>query len=319
LDFVPVGKGKRVVVSISGKNFSPQIGVLIDGIPLVHALGLAQPLIRDDSAAGRATADDLKDAEIKGRIERIDTEKIIFSFKMPPEYQGTPTITLIAPGRGTDINLLPLEINNNRTPNMTLNKFPTKMFGHSSGPSDFRIDRVKVFRSRTAGNLIAQVSGSGFVNNGAGLPQVFVNGDLQLSPQFRSPTLMTVEFSIPSDESIKVTMVSQNTDPKKVETIESDATPNPALLSIADVEVITYEAATDDEPNATLVVKITGTGFNDNLGASVGGKAIEVAVKSATEAILTIPDPKAASVVTLADNVTHQRVKVVVTRKSKPK
>ena len=78
-------------------------------------------------------------------------------------------------------------------------------------------------------------------------------------------------------------------------------------MSVADVEVITYEAATDEEPNATLVVKITGNGFSDNLSASVGGKALEVAVKSATEAILTIPDPKAASIVTLEDDVTHQR------------
>jgi hypothetical protein len=90
-------------------------------------------------------------------------------------------------------------------------------------------------------------------------------------------------------------------------------------LSIADVEVITYEVATEDEPNAMLVVKITGSGFSDDLSASVGGKALEVAVKSATEAVLTIPDPKAASIVTLKDDVTDQKVKVVVTRKSKPK
>ncbi len=67
----------------SGKNFSPQIGVLINGVPLVHSIGLAQPLIRDDSETGRRTADDLKDVEINDRIERIDTNKIIFSFKMP--------------------------------------------------------------------------------------------------------------------------------------------------------------------------------------------------------------------------------------------
>lgn len=128
---------------------------------------------------------------------------------------------------------------------------------------------------------------------------------------------MTVEFPIPTDETIKVTMVSQNADPKKVETIESDAIPNPALLSVADVEVISYEPATEDEPNATLVVKITGTGFNDNLQASIGGKALEVAVKSATEAVLTIPDPKAASIVILEDAITKKKVKVVVTRQSK--
>jgi subtilisin-like proprotein convertase family protein len=314
INFQPVGKGKRVVVAISGKNFSPQIGVLINGVPLVHALGLAQPLIRDDSAAGRATADELKDAEVNGRIERIDTEKIIFSFKMPPEYQGTPTITLIAPGRGTDLNLLPLEIN--RVPNMTLDKFPKKMFGHSSGPSDFRIDRVKVFRSRTPGNLTAQVSGAGFGNNAAELPQILVNGTSDsTTPKHISPTLLTVEFPIPADETVRVTLVS-----KKGETVESDSVSNPAsFLSVTDVEVVSYEPATEDDPNSALVVKITGTGFTDSLKATFGEKTLDVAVRSATEAVIAIPDPKAASIVTLEDTVTKQKVKIVATRKSKPK
>jgi len=318
IDFQPVAKGKRIVVAIRGKNFSPQIGVLINGVPLVQSIGVAQPLIRDDSATGRATADELKDVEIPGSVERIDADKVLFSFRMPADFQGTPTITLIAPGRATDINLLP-NVDINELHGVKLAEYPRKMFGHGPGPDPFRIDKVKVFRSLTSGNLIAQVIGAGFTNNGAGLPLVFVNGNVQANPQFRSPTLMTVEFKIPSDETIKVTLVSQNADPKKIETIESDATANPARLSIADVEVITYEVATEDEPNAMLVVKITGSGFSDDLSASVGGKALEVAVKSATEAVLTIPDPKATSIVTLKDDVTDQKVKVVVTRKSKPK
>lgn len=314
LDFVPVGKGKRVVVSISGKNFSPQIGVLIDGIPLVHALGLAQPLIRDDSDAGRVTEDELKEAEIKGRIERIDSEKIIFSFKMPPDYQGTPTVTLIAPGRGHDLNSLPLEIN--RTPNITLDKFPKKMFGHTSGPSDFRIDKIQVFRGRTPGMLTAQVNGAGFGNVAAELPQVLVNGSSDSTkPRYISATLLTVEFAIPPDDKVKVTLVS-----KKGETAESDSVANPAsFLSISDVEVVSYDPPTEDDPTSALVVKVTGTGFTDNLKATFGEKTLEVAVRSATEAVIAIPDPKAASIVTLEDTVTKQKVKVIVTRRSKPK
>jgi len=317
INFQHVAKGKRIVVSISGKNFSPQIGALINGVPLIHSIGLAQPLIRDDSATGRATADEFKDSEVPGRIERIDANKVLLTFKMPPDFQGTPTITLIAPGRATDINFLP-NVDVNEARDTRLVNYPTKMFGHGPGAAAFRIDKVKVFRSPAAGRLTAQVIGAGFVDYGVGLPLVFVNGSLQARPQFRSPTLLTVEFLKPADETIKVTLMSRKLVATESETIESDAVPNPALLSIAQVEVVIYEAATEDEATATLVVKITGTGFNDNLSASVGGKAIEVAVKSATEAVLTIPDPKAASVVTLEDDLTHQRVKVVVTRKTKP-
>lgn len=317
INFQNVAKGKRIVVSISGKNFSPQIGALINGFPLLHSIGLAQPFIRDDSATGRATADEFKDTEVPGRIERIDANKVLLTFKMPPDFQGTPTITLIAPGRAKDINFLP-NVDVNEVPDTRLVDYPKKMFGHGPPPAAFRIDKVKVFRSPAVGRLTAQVIGAGFVDDGVGLPLVFVNGSLQARPQFRSPTLLTVEFLKPADETIKVTLMSRKLVPTESETIESDAVPNPALLSIAHVEVVIYEAATEDEPTATLVVKITGTGFNDNLSASVGGKAIEVAVKSATEAVLTIPDPKAASVVTLEDDVTHQRAKVVVTRKAKP-
>ena len=149
---------------------------------------------------------------------------------------------------------------------------------------------------------------------------MLVNGTPTTRVSFESATLLTIAFPRLADETIKVTLVSQAAvPPQDVKTIESEAVANPVFLSIANVEVITYEAATEDELTATLVVKITGTGFSDNLQASVGGKAIEVAVKSATEAILTIPDPTAASVVTLEDNITRQRVKVVVARKSKPK
>ena len=46
ISYQSVPKGKRIVVLISGQNFSSQIGVLINGVPLPHSIGLAQPLIR---------------------------------------------------------------------------------------------------------------------------------------------------------------------------------------------------------------------------------------------------------------------------------
>ena len=313
IDFQGVAKGKQVVVAIRGKNFSPQMGALINGVPLVQSIGLAQPLIRDDSAAGRATADELKDVEIPGRIERIDFDKILLTFKMPPDFQGTPTIMLIAPGRATDINLLP-HVGVNEISDTRLADYPRKMFGHGPGPDPFRIDKIKLFRSRTAGKLMAQVSGAGFGSAAAELPQVLVNGSSE-TPTYVSATLLTVEFPIPPDETVRVTLVS-----KKGDTVESDSVANPAsFLSVSNVEVVSYEPPSEDDPTSALVVKVTGTGFTDNLKATFGEKTLEVAVRSATEAVIAIPDPKAASMVTLEDTVTKQKVKVIVTRRSKPK
>ena len=112
------------------------------------------------------------------------------------------------------------------------------------------------------------------------------------------------------DPSIRVTLVSRDAANKVV---EAEPVANPGFLSVSDVDLLVYEAATEDEP-AMVVVKITGTGFTDGLMADIA----DVSVKSATEAILTISNPKAAAVVTLTDQSTNQQVKVVVTRKSKP-
>lgn len=316
LSFQPVGKGKRIVVLISGSNFSSQIGVLINGVPLTQSIGLAQPLIRDDSKAGAEAAKDADGEKIHGHVERIDANKIVASFEMPPDFKGTPTITLIAPGRAVDLNWIPhLAINENL--DTRLIDYPTEMFGHSPSPSGFRIDSVRVFRGRTYGTLTALINGAGFLNTGTSPPspavaRVIVNGNWPAHVTFESQSLLRVEFPVPSDETIRFTLVSLNDDPKKVGTIESDAVANPARLSVSGFEIITYEPATEDEP-ATLVVKINGTGFTDKLRASVG----ELAVKSATEALLTLKDPKAAAIVTLTDDVTGQTVKTVITCKTR--
>jgi hypothetical protein len=316
LSFQPVDKGKRIVVLISGSNFSSQIGVLINGVPLTQSIGLAQPLIRDDSKAGADAAKDAGTENIHGRVERIDPNKIVASFEMPPDFKGTPTITLIAPGRAVDLNWLKLDGINDKQ-NIKLVDYPVEMFGHSPSPSGFRIDNVRVFRGRTYGTLTALINGAGFLDTSSSPPspavaRVIVNGNWPGHVTFESQSLLRVEFPVPSDETIKFTLVSLNTDPKKVETIESDAVANPARLSVSGFEIITYEPVTEDEP-ATLVVKINGTGFTDKLRASVG----ELAVKSATEAILTLKNPKAAAVVTLTDDVTGQTVKTVITRKTR--
>jgi hypothetical protein len=128
---------------------------------------------------------------------------------------------------------------------------------------------------------------------------------------------MSLDFPVPSDEKIRVTIIQPDdpntTTESEEKTIASDPIANPARLRITDVEVVSYEAATEESP-AVIVVRIQGTGFSDDLKASVG----EIAVKSATEAILTIPNPEAAAVVIITDEQTGQRVKTIVTRKTKP-
>lgn len=310
LEYEPAPKGEQVVLLVYGRNFPAQIGMMVDGVPLAHSIGVAQPLIRDDSTAFEQAREDLRDARVNGRIERIDSNQLVAIFDRPHGKDGTqPVITLTAPGKAKNLNNLRLRINGR--PRALLNDGVSDLlFGQRATPKpDFRIDEVLVSRSRTPGHLTAAISGAGFAY---GQP-VFVNGSTPSRVAVDAPTFMRVEFRVPADETIRIKLVAPDPDPSKTKTAQSNAVANPALLRIMDVVIVSYDEATDEE-EATLVVRIEGSGFTEELRSSVG----ELAVKSAAEAILKITDPEAAAIVTLTDRQTGQQVKTVVTRKTQP-
>ena len=159
--------------------------------------------------------------------------------------------------------------------------------------------------------MTALLTGAGFENGQRG----FVNG-VAHNAVAESSALMRIRFPVLSDEMIRVNIVRPaSAGPPLVpeQTIASDPVPNPARLRVNSVTVVSYDAGSEDEP-ATLVVKIEGSGFTDDLRTSLG----ELAVKSATEAILKLTDPEAAVVVTLTDRATGQTVTTIITRKTSP-
>jgi len=317
IDYQPVGKGKQIVVLISGQNFSSQIGVLINGIPLRHSIGLAQPLIRDDSTAGRLTEEDFKESEIQGHIERVDTNKIVFAFKMPADFEGTPTITLVAPGKAIDLNWLTnISINDDREPATLASAnanscgarpttgcvhLATPMFS-GDPPPEFRIDRVEAFRN-PGRQMNVLITGSGF----NGVQTVFVNGYPQSTASIISPTLISAtNILAPLDDNVQVTLVAGH------KTLNAAAVANPLQLKIDKVTVVSYEEAGKGK-SGVLVVKIEGRGFTRDLLSSP--RKVRLNVASSTEAFLTIPNPNQTEIVTLRDRSTNISVSTVVGRK----
>src|SRR5215217_3297310 len=134
--------GDYTTVSVRGNNFSSQMGVLIDGVPLFPTVGLAQLQLMPRKPAVNGVepplaSECLGTTGICGRYERVDSEQIVFSFKMPAEYKGTPTITLIAPGKSLDLNSLPnLRINGDS--NVNLRRDASTMFGEGLTITDFQ-------------------------------------------------------------------------------------------------------------------------------------------------------------------------------------
>ncbi len=322
ISYQPVDKGKRIVVSIGGDNFSSQMGVLINGVPLIPAIGLAQPLIRDDSKVFEATSKDFEKETIHGQIERVDSNRIVLSFKMPDDFEDTPTITLIAPGRAVDINwfddiaingkfpatLLPIHDKDCKKVPQPANcvTIAARMFNGEQIPErpPFRIDGIEAFRGDN-GKVSVVVTGAGFDSAST---KTFVNGiDKTASNPVQSKSLIVInDLDAMTSEKIQVTLANAD------KTIKSALIPNPAYLKVDKVTVVSYEGA-NGKKQAVLVVRLDGTGFPSGLISP--NKKVIVTVTSSTEAYLRIQDPDAAEVVTLKDPVTKVTINTVVTRK----
>lgn len=228
LYYRPVAKGERIVVSVYGYNFSDLTGVLVNGSPLTHAIGLAQPLILDDSTAGTTAAKEYKDEKFKGRIERVDSNQLVFSFEPPLNFSGTPDIVLIAPGKAINLKQL-----NNLHINGLVNTSLTDSIPMFDARPTFRIDNVELFLTGTGERLTAVVSGAGF-RNAAGTPavgQVLVNGQVVRLADYsiESSNLIRIEFVAPLDNRIRIVLISNNPNPDLVKTISSEPVPKPKV------------------------------------------------------------------------------------------
>jgi len=104
--YTPVKKGEFVTVVIKGDYFSPQVSVLIDGVPLPKALSLGF------NATSDALADASSTSGIKGQFELASSRELILKFSMSDKYIGTPNITLVTPERSASINYYPLSVLN---------------------------------------------------------------------------------------------------------------------------------------------------------------------------------------------------------------
>jgi hypothetical protein len=297
-----VDKGERIVVSVQGYNFSAQTGVLINGSPLTHAIGLAQPLIRDDSITGARTAEDLKGEKVRGRIERIDSEQIVFSFEMPANFTGTPTITLVAPGKSIDLNGLSMQINGHgsTTLNALLTTNPADPMFRLDPDPDVQIDGIEAFRSPDGRLVRVVVSGKGF----AATQPIFVNGVRVPPNAVVSSTLLRAEIPATEDETMQLVLSADNS------TVKSKAVSNPAHLRINNVTLVSYEPATRLSPVAVLIVKLEGSGFSEWLAPSVGN----LTQVSSSEALLQIENPAAVTPLVLRDQRTGFTARTVITR-----
>lgn len=105
ISYAPVKKGKRVTAVIDGNYFSPQVGIMVNGVPLEPVLSISRIAGADEEA-------DVQSADgVVGEYEVTNSRQIVLSFTMGDSYVGTPTITFTSPEKSTPINFFDLNIN----------------------------------------------------------------------------------------------------------------------------------------------------------------------------------------------------------------
>lgn len=106
INYVPVRKGRRVTVVIEGNYFSPQLGIMVNGVPLEPALSITR------IAGASAEETDVQSGDgIAGEYEVTSSRQIVLSFTLGDSYVGTPTITFTSPEKSTPINFFNIDIN----------------------------------------------------------------------------------------------------------------------------------------------------------------------------------------------------------------
>ncbi len=323
LSYQPVSKEKRVTVSIYGENFSSQIGVMVNGVPLKPSLGIAQPFILDDSEAAKTVNTNSSNEKIKGNFERIDAQQIVATFEVP-DLEGTPTITLVAPGIAIDVNNLDnLYINKKRYTSLSDSAY---MFGNKpSAPNPLKIESVEVFPHPTVANRVnALVYGDGFNQ----CQNLIMNGAIIATPPMPATPFPQKLITIPNqpvnptDEFLKFTLnCNSGADIIKFPLAVRNPffTPshiirppvyNPTYLRIDKVTIISYE-------DSILVVQLEGSGFTENLNPDGVGRTL--VVQSPTSAVLQIQNPQASQIVTFTDIPANLLVRKVIMRNPLPK
>lgn len=105
IGYTPVRKSEQVTVVIDGQNLSPQLGVLVDGVPLPKSISIG------NTGTSDASADGPTGAKVLGQYELVNSGQLVMKFSMGPDYVGTPNITLITPSKSSAINFFRMDIN----------------------------------------------------------------------------------------------------------------------------------------------------------------------------------------------------------------
>lgn len=325
IEYVPFkASGQRMVALIKGENFSTQVGVLINGVPLRQVVELTRKL----PASARYDSNSNCDA-ICGEYEVIGPNDISVAFEMPNGFSGTPEITVTGPGRSVTLDHLPMtvrpyghgvfyELVSDDTP---------FMFG--DGPQ-VRIGDVRMFRDKddfilgvlrgrklTAaaeifinGNPLATVASPAALQHPVAPPNAGYKHFDPVKKMFR------LRFANPGDEKVDVLIVDGTAADTRTVANPFAEVKKPAALAVTGEEVLAL-----DMEQGEMAVRLTGTGLAKATLKVLSGASAEseITSQSATELILRLVRPRVAVRIQLNNAATEEEVKRAIIRRPPPR
>ena len=319
IQYIPYKEpGDRMVAVIKGQNFTTQIGVLINGVPLKHVVEVTRKLPR--SIQNNVNRDC---PAICGEYEVVGPNDISIAFEMQDKFVGTPEITVVGPGRSVSLKHLPIRVEAfgaGRYPK--LSESPA-MFG--DGPT-LRIADVRLFRAPNdvtlgvlRGNNKLTQSAEVFIN-GNKLTNVYSEAALgqALNTAYFDQTkrILRIRFAKSSDEKLDVFVVDgKGGDTRTVANPFAEAK-KPPPLAVTDDSILAYDAAAGE-----MAVRLTGTGLAKVTLQVLRGASpeSEITSQSATELILRLVQPKVAVRIKLTDPNTGEDLTRAIVRRTPPR
>ena len=318
--YQPAAPGQRVSVHLRGRDFSTLTGVLVNGVTLCPSVGVAQPVL-----GPRKCPEAPQDGKsISGEFERLNRRQLVLTFKMPDDFRGIPTITVVAPSRAIDINRVPLKINdvddqllvegNHRVP-----------FMFARRPQEgLSLTGLDISRAGPASTTVTAIL------SGTKLPKPFDTSAVELRVNDHTAVcadpragacrgaVMTgpvrvlrveegfyqLSFTLPQSDTIDVSMISGDE-------FASRSFPNPSRLQISEVTVLGFETR---GRRTVLTLKLRGAGFGEQPQATVEGITRRTVALNSGEAVVELNDPPAVVVLTLTNPNTNASATTAVAR-----
>ncbi|MBK7704444.1 MAG: hypothetical protein IPJ30_01405 [Acidobacteria bacterium] len=295
-------KGKRVVLTIYGRGFTSQIGILVNGVPLRQSLGLAQPFIVDDGKTQEKLDKDLK-KEVDGTFERVDSNQLVASFRLDDKFEGIPaSIALIAPGKSIELRTLSTQFYVNDNPGWAMADF---MFGKRPVDDKGALKVSKVSAYKLNGKLKVIITG----DNLDRAKYVWINGEY---PQmFRDPKVLNfdpiappkekiIEVILVTDEGASIPAVIDNPF-YEVEKTESAFRIDPNELAFGDAKLVKcYEFGAKTK---RADFQLGGLGFKPAIELFMGTTKLKSRVLRSNLLEVEIPDPEDEPEIEVRDKV----------------